>query len=205
MLPVVGTVVVAPHLVADLNRLFEHLEAFRNGREGHAERTVLALVPGGPDAEHGASAGDDVERGHDLCKEARIPIGDPGDHQRQGDALGLPGHKAERGIALEHRILGGREPLHLKPVVHHREGGAAGLLGSLSILCKGWAERLAPTREGEVHEVEREFHRVSPATVWRAQCREVTHQGRTWWQQASSDGDATTTGRSRRRHRSGLP
>src|ERR1019366_2294806 len=82
------------------------------------------------------------------------------------DALGLAGHKSERGVALKHRVLGRREPLHLEPVIHHRQGRAARFLGSLSGGRKSWAQRGVPAWKGEVHEVECEFHWVTPAWVW---------------------------------------
>ena len=85
VLPVERPVVVAPHLVHDLQRLLEPLEPLRQRRERHAERQVLALVPGGADAEHGPAAGQHVERGDDLGEQARVPVGDAGDEQLQLD------------------------------------------------------------------------------------------------------------------------
>src|SRR5439155_27340775 len=38
---------------------------------------------------------------------------------------------AERGVALEHRILGRRHPVHLEVVVHERHGADAHGLGAL--------------------------------------------------------------------------
>ncbi|MEN3271844.1 MAG: hypothetical protein V7636_605 [Actinomycetota bacterium] len=56
VLALIGAVVVAPQLEADLQRLLEALEALGRRREGHTQPEVLALVPGGADAELGASA-----------------------------------------------------------------------------------------------------------------------------------------------------
>ena len=69
--PPLGTVLALPHRVGDLECLLEQLEAFAEGREREPERLGLLLVPGGPDAEGGAAAGEHVERGVDLGQQAR--------------------------------------------------------------------------------------------------------------------------------------
>ena len=61
MLARVGPIVVAPHLQADLDGLFQALESFGGRRKRHAETVVLAVVPGGADAELGTTAGDDAD------------------------------------------------------------------------------------------------------------------------------------------------
>src|SRR3990170_8382814 len=53
--PLVGAVVVAPHLQDDLERLFQPLEPLLQWRERHPQSQVLALEPGGADAEPGAA------------------------------------------------------------------------------------------------------------------------------------------------------
>jgi len=90
---------------------------------------VLAVVPGGADAEQSPAARQDVQSGQDLGQQPRVAVGDPGDQQAQLQALGLPGEKAQGGVALEHRVGGRRHVLHLEVVVHQRERGEAGLIG----------------------------------------------------------------------------
>ena len=92
---------------------------------GNPQREVLALVPGGSDAEHRPPAREDVERRHDLREQAGIAVADAGDEQAERHRLGRPGDIAERRVALEHRVLGACEGLHLEVVVHAREHRAA--------------------------------------------------------------------------------
>ena len=68
MLPLVGAVIVAPHLQAYLQDLFEPLIAFRKGREEQPKPSRFVLVPGCTDPEPGAPAGQDVQRRDDLCQ-----------------------------------------------------------------------------------------------------------------------------------------
>ena len=63
-------------------------------------------------------------------------------------------------VALEHRVLRRGELLHLEVVVHHREGGATRFLCGPGGRGERGAEAAVPTRKGEVHEVQTEFHRV---------------------------------------------
>ena len=83
---------------------------------------MLPLIPCRPDAELRTTARDDVERSDDLGKQTGMAVGDTGDEEPQRDAFCPAGEKAERGVALQHRIPRTGELLHLKPVVHHREG-----------------------------------------------------------------------------------
>ena len=101
----VRTVVVAPHLEADLQRLLEALEALGQRRERHAEAEVLALVPGGTDAELGPAAREHVEGGDDLGQQPGVAVGDAGDEQPAAACRSvLRGHEAEGRVALEHRV-----------------------------------------------------------------------------------------------------
>src|SRR3712207_8288464 len=52
----VGLLAVAPHLLHDLQRLLEPLEALGGGRERQPEPAGLVAVPRGPDPEHRAPA-----------------------------------------------------------------------------------------------------------------------------------------------------
>ena len=83
MLALVRAVVGTPHLQADLDSLLEALETLLERRERHSEAEVLALVPGGADAELGSAAGEHVERGDGLRQQARRSIGDAGDEEPQ--------------------------------------------------------------------------------------------------------------------------
>ncbi len=123
VLALVGAVVVAPHLLADLDGLLKALEPLGERRVRHAERAVLALVPGRADAEHRPAAGQDVERGDDLREQAGVAVGDAGDEQAEPQPLGLRRDEVQHRVALEHRVEGGLEVLHLEAVVHHGEPG----------------------------------------------------------------------------------
>ena len=52
----IRSVVGAPHLHADLQRLLEPFEAFGQWGEGDPQSEVLTLVPGGPKAELSSTA-----------------------------------------------------------------------------------------------------------------------------------------------------
>ena len=54
------------------------------------------------------------------------------------------GGEGERGVALEHVLLGGAEPGDLEEVVHHPEAVEAGVLGALGDVAEGRAERSGP-------------------------------------------------------------
>ena len=66
-----GAALTRPHRVGDLERLLEQLEPLAERREREAEAPRLVLVPGGPDAEPGPAAREDVERGRRLDPQAR--------------------------------------------------------------------------------------------------------------------------------------
>jgi hypothetical protein len=161
VLPVVRAVVVAPHLQADLQRLLEALEALGDRWVRHAEPAVLALVPGGADAELGAATGEDVEGGDDLGQQAGMAVRDTGDEQPEVHAPGLAGEEPEAGVALEHRLGGRGHLLHLEPVVHHGERGGAALLGDAGRLGERRRDRRRAAGEAEVHEMDTELHLAS--------------------------------------------
>jgi hypothetical protein len=74
-----GGVVPAPHLQADLQRLFQALEALGQWREEEAEPCSLLLVPGGSDPEHRPAAGEHVEGRDRLRQQAGLAVDDAGD------------------------------------------------------------------------------------------------------------------------------
>jgi hypothetical protein len=140
-------------LLTDLQRLLQHLEPMADRREGYAQPGVFAVVPGGADAEHGTALGQHIEGGHRLGQQSGIAVGDAGDQHGQRDFLGLSGQKSHRGVALEERIFGGQQSVHLKEVVGQGEHGGAALFGGPRGGGHGRPERLRPARKIEVDEV----------------------------------------------------
>ena len=130
MAALVRAVVVAPHLSTDLQGLLESLEALTQRGERNAQPVVLPLVPGCANAEHGATFRQDVERGDDLGQETGVPVRNTRYEQTEAHRLGDAGEVAERGVPLEHRVLGRRHPVHLEVVVHDRE------LADPTLLCR---------------------------------------------------------------------
>src|SRR3990170_4846307 len=97
-----GTVIVAPHLVGDLESVFEAFEALLQRREIDTEAMVLAVEPGGADTEPGAATREDVESGRLFDEDAGVPVGDTGDHGAERGFLRLAGDEAEGCVGLEH-------------------------------------------------------------------------------------------------------
>jgi hypothetical protein len=83
-------IVVAPHLRTDLQRLFEHLEPFPHRRIRNAKGDMLALVIGGPDAQHRASLREHIKGGYRFGQHTRIAVGHPRHQRGQGHRLSLP-------------------------------------------------------------------------------------------------------------------
>ena len=73
------------------------------------------------------------------------------------DALGRGGQRAEGGVRLEHRLVGGAEARQLIEVVHHEDGVEAGGLGFLSLGDDGGEEFGDAGAVGEVGDLESEF------------------------------------------------
>ena len=162
MLAVIGGVGVAPHLQADLQGLLEPLEALRRAREEQAESLGLLAVPRRADAEPRAALGEHVERGDDLGEHAGVAVADRGDPREQLDLLGARGEVAERGVGLEHLVLGRAEHLDLEQVVHHAHALEPGLLGRDDDARQVVGEAGAPRRVGEVCDVQADLHGLSP-------------------------------------------
>ena len=80
---------VAQHADDDLQRLFEFLEPVGEGPELEAERLMLELEPACTDAELGATAGRNVERGDDLREQGRVAVGVAGHQRTEAHVLGL--------------------------------------------------------------------------------------------------------------------
>ena len=135
-----------PHRVGDLERLLEHLETDAEVREREAEAARLVLVPGGTDAEPGPAAGQDVERRGGLHPQRRVPVVDAADHQAEAGALRVRGHEAERGPALEHRVVDRPDAPDLEEMVHHPDRIEADVVGVADDLGEGRGDRRACPR-----------------------------------------------------------
>jgi hypothetical protein len=116
-------------VVSDPQRLLQPLEALGQRRERDAQPAALLLVPGGADAEPGATARQHVQGGHALDQHARVPRRHPGDHGAKLDALRLAGREGQRGVGLEHLVLRRPEDGDLEEMVHNPQARQAGLLG----------------------------------------------------------------------------
>ena len=88
ILPVVRAVVVAPHLQANLQDLFQTLEAFGQRWEEQVEAACLVLVPGGADAEPRPPTRKHVKGGDDLGQHPRAAVGRTGDDGHERHAPG---------------------------------------------------------------------------------------------------------------------
>src|SRR5207302_7408772 len=117
-----------PHLLADLECLLEPLESLLDWRERYAEAAAFCFVPGGANAEPGATPGEDVESGNRLGEDARLVVDHAGHHGAELGALGHRGDVAERAVALEHLVMFGTVHADLPEVVHHPNGVEAGLV-----------------------------------------------------------------------------
>ena len=147
-----------PHREADLERFLQALKPLLDRWEWDAEAAALGFVPGRPDAEPGAAAGEHVERGHGLCQDARVAIDRAGHHGAQLHARGDPSHVAEGAVALEHVVVFGAVHADLPEVIHHPDGLEAGLVGRGGDRFDGVAELDRPARPGEVREAEPDLH-----------------------------------------------
>jgi len=86
-------------------------------------------VPGGADAEHGPAAGQDVQSGHLLDEDARVAVGHAGDQSEQLGPARVARDEPERGVGLEHVVLGRPDHPDLEEVVHHRYPVEPGVVG----------------------------------------------------------------------------
>ena len=90
---------------------------------------MLDVVPGGPEAEHGATTGDRIERRRQLREERRVAVRDPGDERSELNAARLTGERRQGRPALEHRLVDGSDAADLLDVVHDRDEAKPALLG----------------------------------------------------------------------------
>ena len=113
------SVVVAPHLKTDLQRLFKSFESFGHGWERYAEASVLTLVPRGAETEFRSSRREHVECRDGLGEQSGVAVRDAAHEQANSESLRLCGHETQGRVALEHRFLGRPKRLHLEPVIHY--------------------------------------------------------------------------------------
>jgi hypothetical protein len=87
-----------------------------------------------------------------------MAIGHTSHQKAQPQALGATRDEAERGVALEHRILGRRHPVHLEEVVHEGHGADAHRLGPLGEVGDARTDAGRTAGPIESHDVVIEFH-----------------------------------------------
>ena len=153
-----GALVTGPHLLRDLQGLLEPLEPLAGRRERHAKAAVLPLVPGRADAQPGAPARQHVERRHRLDEDPRMAVGHAGDQGSQGDPFRDAGRERERGVALQHLVLGRADHADLEEVVHHPETGEADLVSVARDPGKRRPDAPWSVGPGEVADLNTEFH-----------------------------------------------
>jgi hypothetical protein len=95
-------VLALPHRQACLDGFLEHIEPLTRplGKREPKPRSLLWVVAG-PDAEHRAAAGQDVEGGHHLGQQARRTVGGGGGEGQQPHPPGVRGDVGERRVSLE--------------------------------------------------------------------------------------------------------
>src|SRR5262249_50949641 len=109
------------HRPADLQRLFETVEALTSSRELEAEAVVLLLVPRRADAEDRPPARDDVQRRDHLRQERRVPVRHAGHERAELRAGRARRQPTQQRVALEHRLGRAPEGRQLPKVVHDPE------------------------------------------------------------------------------------
>src|SRR5690242_19961825 len=92
----------APHAQANLQRLLQHLVAFRLRGIRNAQPVRLLGEIADADAETGATTRENIERRHDLGEQTWMAIGHSGYLGEQPGAPGMRRQIAQRGIRLEH-------------------------------------------------------------------------------------------------------
>jgi len=155
---VIGGLVAAPHLQADLQRLLQPLEPLGHRRERDAQPAGLLLVPGRADAQPGPPAGQHVQGGHGLGEDARVPVNGAGHQGQQLGPRGQPGHVPERGVGLEHLSLRRPDRPDLEEVVHYRDEAEPGFVGRAGHGSQVCAQPGRAAGAGEVRNLHAELH-----------------------------------------------
>ena len=87
-----------------------------------------------------------------LHPQARVAVVDAADHQAEARARRVRGHEAERGHALEHRLLGLADAADLEEVVHDPDRVEADVVGLADDPREGGADGSA-SPPGQVNEM----------------------------------------------------
>ena len=98
--------VLGPHRLDYLQRLFQLLDSLRVGRIVIPIGFVFLAEPSRTDSQLEPSAADLVERGGHLGQQRRITKGRRGDNLGHHHAFGHGGNRAQRRVALQQRIVG---------------------------------------------------------------------------------------------------
>jgi hypothetical protein len=119
---------------------------------------VFQLEPAGADGQLGTAAGDDVEGGHRLGQQRRVPVRVAGDQRGQPHGGGVLRQGRQQRVALEHLVLGWPEHRQLVEVVHHHDRVEAAGIG-LARLPRDGAEEIdrQDVGIGEVRDLIAEF------------------------------------------------
>ena len=102
-----------------------------------------------------------VGGGDDLREKAGRAVGDAGHEKPELRPLRTRRQVAQRRITLEHRLFDGVVGLHLKIVVHDRNGVAAGVFGRGGESSQRVGDTLRTTRPGEARDVNSNVHDFS--------------------------------------------
>ena len=151
-----------PHLVADAERFLQHLETDPQGRHREAQAVAFFFVPGGADAEVGASAAQNVQRRCGLGPQAGLAVVDAAHHQPQRRLLRMGRHVAQGSPAFEHRLLGLPDAADLVEVVHHPQRGEAGRVGCLGDASESRADGRIAARPCERGNLQTDLHSEPP-------------------------------------------
>ena len=167
--PVERAVIAAPHLQADAQRLLQPFEPLRQRREQQAQPACFGLVPGRPDAQHGAPAGQHVQCRDLLGQQSRVPVDHRCHDREQLDPAGLGGQPAQRGISLEHLVLRRPEVPDLPHMIHHADPVDAGLLRLRGHLTQPHPQRSRTAVPSEIRDMQAHLHPCTLLTLTRPQ------------------------------------
>jgi hypothetical protein len=82
---------------------------------------MLLFIPGRADAKIGSPVREHIQRSCCLDQQARITIGDAGNHCSQLDAIGMPGGKRQGAITFQHLVLSRSYYRNLEKMIHDPE------------------------------------------------------------------------------------
>src|SRR5207253_3566898 len=174
MLAVERLRVAAEHVMRDLESLFQQFEALPERREGYGEPPPLAYVPARADAEPGAALREQVQRCDLLDEHTRMAEMDSAHQRAEPCPPGMRRQKTERGVRLEHGLLGLADRADLEQMVHQPDGSEAGVIGRASHRSQrlGCLERAAGPAESR--ELQAQLHRITPDAEQAARSQRPT-------------------------------